>query len=85
MRKQLFSFLSILVLMSLLLTACDGGATEAPTEEATEAPTEEATEELTEEPTEEAEPEGIHWHGHRYGWRGRQVLQRDGLAGHAAR
>ncbi|MFP4394001.1 MAG: BMP family protein [Anaerolineales bacterium] len=54
MRKQLVSFLSILVLMSLLLTACGGGA-ETPTEEATEAPTEETTEEPTEaeEPTEE--------------------------------
>ncbi|NBD36371.1 MAG: BMP family ABC transporter substrate-binding protein [Chloroflexi bacterium] len=32
MRKQLFSFLSVLVLMSMLLTACGGGATEAPEE-----------------------------------------------------
>ena len=57
MRKQLVSFLSILVLMSLLLTACGGGATEEPTE----APTEEVTEEPTEaeEPTEEEESEGV--------------------------
>lgn len=58
--RKLFNLFSLLVLLSLVLAACGGGATEAPTEAMTEAPTEvmtEApTEAMTEAPTEAADP-----------------------------
>jgi branched-chain amino acid transport system substrate-binding protein len=56
--KRLLALLSLLVIASVLLSACGGGATtqapatEAPTEAATEAPTEAATEAPTEAATE---------------------------------
>jgi len=52
MRKSLLALLSLLVVVSLFLTACGSAPTEEPV--ATEEPTEEPTEEATEEPTEEA-------------------------------
>jgi putative spermidine/putrescine transport system substrate-binding protein len=58
--RKLFNLFSLLVLLSLVLAACGGGATEPPTEAMTEAPTEvmtEApTEAMTEAPTEAADP-----------------------------
>ncbi len=56
LKKSLYTLLSVMVLLSLALTACGTPTpepTEAPTEEMTEEPTEEPTEEMTEEPTEE--------------------------------
>ena len=51
MRKTLLTWLSVLVLLSTLLTACGPKATPTPTQEATQAATEE-----TQAPTEEAKP-----------------------------
>lgn len=52
--RKLFNLFSLLVLLSLVLAACGGGATQAPTEVMTEAPTEAPTEAMTEAPTEAA-------------------------------
>ncbi|MFP4344922.1 MAG: maltose ABC transporter substrate-binding protein [Anaerolineales bacterium] len=67
MYKYKLSFLSLLIVLSLVLTACgpqatpEAPATEEPTEVATEEPTEAATEEATPEPTEEPMPELVIW------------------------
>ena len=61
MKLKLTMLLGLLMIASLVLSACGGGApTEAPAEVATEAPTEAATEVATEAPTEApaAEPAG---------------------------
>src|SRR5512139_2193409 len=61
MKLKLTMLLGLLVIASLVLAACGGGApTEAPAEVATEAPTEAATQVATEAPTEApaAEPAG---------------------------
>lgn len=50
--RTFFNLFSLLVLLSLVLAACGGGATEAPTEAMTEAPTEVMTEAPTEAMTE---------------------------------
>jgi branched-chain amino acid transport system substrate-binding protein len=52
--KRLYTILSVLMLASLVLAACGGAQTEAPTEVVTEAPTEAPTEAATEAPTEAA-------------------------------
>ena len=59
LKKSLTALVSVIVLLSLALTACGPAATptEAPTEEPTEAPTEEPTEVPTEAPTATPEPE----------------------------
>ena len=57
LRNRLFALLGLLVVASMVLAACGGTPTEAPSTEATEAPaTEAATEAPTEEPTPTPEP-----------------------------
>ena len=57
LRNRLFAMLGLLVVASMVLAACGGTPTEAPSTEATEAPaTEAVTEAATEEPTPTPEP-----------------------------
>ena len=51
--RNLLLLLTMLIITAFVLSACGGGATEAPMEEPTEAPMEEPTEAPMEEPTEE--------------------------------
>jgi peptide/nickel transport system substrate-binding protein len=52
LRNRLFALLALLIVASMVLAACGGGATEAPAVEETEAPAEVETEEAAEEPAE---------------------------------
>jgi arabinogalactan oligomer/maltooligosaccharide transport system substrate-binding protein len=68
MKRTLFTLFSILVISTMLLTACGPTATEAPTEVATEAP---ANEVVTEAPTEAPLTGTITlWHG----WKDNEIL-----------